>query len=63
MNPIFAEFLEVLLALIDKRIVQVDTKLKRISYIVNEPSPPGHEKTDALNKLTELKALLSQEIV
>ena len=60
MNQIFFEFLEVLLALIDQRIIQVEAKLKTARIIVNEPSPPGYEKSDALNKLAELKGLLAQ---
>lgn len=48
------EFLEVLLALIDRRIIKVEAKLKSITYILDENCRSGE---DALDKLTRLKEL------
>ena len=53
-KQILYEFLEILLALIDKRIIKVDAKLKSVAYIVNENCRSGE---DALDKLTRLKEL------
>jgi len=53
---ILTDLLELLLEIIDARIIKVDAKLALVRSIVNEPIVDC--KTNAVNRLLELRELL-----
>jgi len=53
---ILNELLEILLAIVDKRILEVDAKLALVKSIVNEPIVDL--PMNAVNRLLELRELL-----